>query len=260
MAARFRSLPTTYFLLNQSEDRRGALFNPQVPGNLTVNVSGTLRVAGDARIETVARGPALAAADMNITAHDISITGGGFLSTESKSSGPGGRLNIFAENLELTAGGQIRSGSTLGLDPLTGTAVIPSGAGGTITIQGLASPAASVVIDGAGSGIITDTVGTGAGGNTNVSAQSVTIQNGGIISASTSGIAPSATGGSITISTGQLALNTGGSISAGSSGPGNAGTVTVQGVASPATLVLINGAGSEIHTDTTGTGAGGNII
>jgi large exoprotein involved in heme utilization and adhesion len=106
--------------------------------------------------------------------------------------------------------------------------VIPSGAGGTINIQGLASPAKSVLIDGVGSGIFTGAVGTGPGGNTNISAQSVTIQNGGTISASTSGIEASATGGNITVSSIQsTTLNNGGSITAGSTGPANAGNITI---------------------------------
>ena len=86
----------------------------------------------------------------------------------------------------------------------------------------------SVVIDGAGSGIFTNTEGTGAGGNMNLSAQSVTIQNGGTISASTSGIEPSATGGNISVSAGQsVTLNNGGSITASSTGPANAGNITI---------------------------------
>jgi large exoprotein involved in heme utilization and adhesion len=157
-------------------------FNAPVPGPITLNLSGRLSLDGNASIFTVARGPALAAADLNITAHDVSISEGSLLSTETKSSGPGGQLNISTNTLQLTTGGQILSGSTLGVDPVTGEPVIPSGAGGTINIEGLAGPASSVLIDGAGSGIFTNAVGTGAAGNTNIAAQSVTIQNGGTIS------------------------------------------------------------------------------
>jgi len=209
-------------------------------------------------VRTTSRGPA-PSSDLNIKAHDILITEGSTLSTEAFRSGPGGHLNILTDNLQLTNGGQLTSSSAIQRAGPGQLPTVPSGAGGTITIQGIASPAGSVVIDGPGSGIFTDAQGTGAGGNASLSAQSVTIQNSGTISASTTEIAPSATGGSITISTGQLALNTGGTITAGSTGPANAGTVTVEGVASPATSVLVNGTGSEIHTDTTGTGAGGDI-
>ena len=207
-------------------------FNPQVPDNITVTLSGTLSLDGNTFIQTVARGPALAAAGLNITAHDVSVSGGAFLNTETKSSGPGGPLNIFAENVQLTSGGQLKSGSTLGLaaGPAPGAppvTVIPSGRGGTITIQGLAGPSASVLVDGSNSGIFTNAVGTGAGGNANISAQSVTVQNGGTMSASTSGTAPSAAGGSIGITAGQFTLNNGGSIAANSTGPANAGHIAI---------------------------------
>ena len=62
-----------------------------------------------------------------------------------------------------------------------------AGAAGQITVQGLASPAQSVLIDGDGSGISTDTHGTGAGGNISVNSNSVTLQDGGNLSAVTSG-------------------------------------------------------------------------
>ena len=62
----------------------------------------------------------------------------------------------------------------------------------------------------------------------NLSAQSVTIQNGGVLSASTSGIEPSATGGHISVSANQsVTLSNGGSIIASSTGPANAGNITI---------------------------------
>ena len=205
----------------------GLNFDPLAPGNITVALPGNLSLSGNSAIETVARGPARAA-DLTITAQNVSVSGSSFLSTESKSSGSGGQLNILTDSLMLTTGGQIRSPSAIGVDPDVGTPVIPSGAGGTINIQGLASPAGSILIDGAGSGIFTEAVGTGPGGNTNISVQSLTIQNGGVISASTSGIEPSATGGNISISSIQsTTLNNGGSITASSTGPANAGNIAI---------------------------------
>ena len=64
---------------------------------------------------------------------------------------------------------------------------IPKGSAGIITVQGLASPAQSVLIDGSGSGIFTDTQGTGAGGNIVLNANSVTLTNGAAVSASSTG-------------------------------------------------------------------------
>ena len=195
-----------------------------------MNLSGSLSLGGtsfNSFIHTTSRGSAPAAA-LNITAHDILLTDSSTLSTETFRSGPGGALNIFAQNLQLTNGGQVRSGSTMEVLIPGEPPVIPTGAGGTITIQGLASPAASVEIDGAGSGIFTNTQGTGAGGSINLAAQSVTVQNGGTISAASSGTAPSATGGDITISASQFVkLNNGASLTASSTGPGNAGNIFI---------------------------------
>lgn len=208
----------------------GDNISPLRPGDITVNLSGSLKLGGtsfNSFIHTTSRGPA-PAADLNITAHDILLTDGSTLSTETFRSGAGGALNIFAQNLQLTNGAQVRSGSTSEVLNPGQPPTIPSGAGGTITIQGLASPAGSVVIDGPGSGIFTDAQGTGAGGNINVAAQSVTIQNGGAVSASTSGNAPSATGGDITIrSDRSVTMKNGASISASSTGPANAGNIFI---------------------------------
>ena len=203
----------------------GDNFSPMTPGNISLNFSGSLDLADGSSILTVARVKTAAAA-LNITAHDINITGESFLSTESKSSGTGGPLNIFANNLTLMSGGQIKSGSTLGKDPDTGAPVTPSGAGGNVTIQGRTGPADSILIDGQQngkpSGIITNTEGTGPGGATNMSARSLTIQNGGTISATTKGLAPRATGGSITVTTTDHVTMTGGaSITTSSTGPDN---------------------------------------
>ena len=166
--------------LNESSIEADTFFgvNPVKPGTIDVTLSGSLSLDGGSFITTIGRGPA-PAADLNIAAHNVNIAGGSFLTADTVGSGPGGQLNISTRNLQLTNGGQVRSGSVIDPFPVPGeTPPIPSGPAGTVTIQGLASPAQSVLIDGAGSGIFTNTVGTGAGGNTNMSAQSVTIQNG----------------------------------------------------------------------------------
>src|SRR6185295_4542608 len=56
-----------------------------------------------------------------------------------------------------------------------------------ITLHGLAGPAQSVMINDAGSGISTETQGSGAGGNIFVNANSVTLQNGAQVTSSSSG-------------------------------------------------------------------------
>ena len=141
------------------------------PGDLNVNLTGTLSMSGaeifPSTLRTTTRREARSA-DLNITAPAILLTDGSHIDTETFRSGDAGTLNIFTENLEVTNGAQISSSSRFNPipdDPIT----IPSGAGGTITIQGFASPAKSVQIDGAGSGIFSNTEGTGPGGNINIS-------------------------------------------------------------------------------------------
>jgi large exoprotein involved in heme utilization and adhesion len=199
-------------------------------------------------------------ANLNITAPDIVLSGNSLVATETFRNGDAGTLNIWTQNLEVINGAQIRSSSRFNPfpNPIDGV-ITPSGAGGTITIEGLSGPAQSVLIDGAGSGIFTDTQGIGAGGNISLNANSVTLKNGGTLSAATSGTAPSATGGTITVNANQLQLNSGGLITASSTATGASGEVVVQGLASPAQSILIDGAASGILSDTHDTGAGGNI-
>ncbi len=130
-------------------------------------------------------------------------------------SGNGGNIALHAAQFQVTNSAHI-SASTLG-----------SGNAGNIAIQGAASPAQSVLIDGANSGVFTDTQGTGAGGNIFVDANSVTLQNGGVLSAATTGTAPSATGGSITVNGQQVALNSQALITADTNGIAPAGVVEI---------------------------------
>jgi filamentous hemagglutinin family protein len=252
-------------------------------GDITVNLSGSLSLHGGrfapSSINAFSVGVFVngtnggelvgggSSAGMNIRAHDILITDGGSLTTDTNNSGAAGPINISAVNLQLTNGGFIASRSNFGFNLDTGLPVDvpPSGPAGTVTIQGLAGPAASVLIDGAGSGILTNTEGTGAGGNINILTQSLTVQNGGTLSAATSGTAPSASGGTILVKADTVTLASGGTMTAASTGSGAAGEVIVQGLASPAQSILIDGfdeAGnaSGIFTNTQGSGTGGNIM
>jgi len=229
-------------------------FGPFRPGGITVMLSENLTATGNSVIATVSLSPTGApAADLNITAKDIVITQGSLLTSATFLSGPGGNLRIVADTLQITDGSQVASGSTIA--PRRGglPQEIPSGQGGNITIQALAGPTGSVVIDGMDSGLFTNTQGTGAGGNINLAARSLTVQNGGTISASTSGTEPSATGGSIAIATGQsVTLNRGASITASSTGPGDAGNISITAAGQ---LVMTD---SKVTTEAT-QADGGNI-
>ncbi len=215
-------------ILREGSLIEGSNLTAQIPDSITITLSERLTVEGNSLISTTAWRSSRAA-DLTVTAPQVFITEGSFLTSETHRSGQGGRLTLFTDNLQLTTGGQLRSGSTP--NPFASPnrpREIPTGAGGTITVQSPTGPSQSIVIDGGGSGIFTDTQGAGAGGSLNLSAQTVTIQNGGTLSASTSGPEPTATGGQISVLANQaVSLSAGGSMVANSTGPANAGNISI---------------------------------
>lgn len=279
-------------------------FTSSQPGALEVDLTGLLHMRGDfafpstTTLLTTTRGQARSA-DLNITAHDILLTGKSLLSTETYRNGDGGTLNIFSNSLELARGAQITSSSRFNPDT-SSPPETPSGTGGSITVRGQVDVADSVLIHGQRtevhngetisipSGILSNTEGTGTAGHIVLDAKTFSVQNGGTLSAATSGTDRSATGGSITVAASdQINLNNGASITASTSGPGNAGnvwvgandisisggstitasstgsgnagTVTVQGLQSPVSSFLIDGSNSGVFTKTTNAGTGGNL-
>lgn len=98
--------------------------------------------------------------------------------------------------------------------------------------------------------------GSGAGGNIHINADSITLQNGGTVSATTSGTTPSASGGTISVETNHLHLRTGAKITTETTGAGEAGKILI-GKINPAQLVLIDD--SAISSNTTGAGTGGEV-
>jgi len=119
-------------------------------------------------------------------------------------------------------------------------------------VQGIASPAQSILIDGSGSGIFTNTSGTGGSGNISVNANSVTLQNGSHISSSSTG---TGIAGDVTINAGnQFAMTN--------------STVTTEALHSSGGAIKIttNPNGTVQLTDSTisasvqdGTGGGGSV-
>ena len=185
---------------------------------------------------------------LSISAPTISLSNHSTISTLTAADGNAGPINLSANNLSLSGGSQLISSSS------------GAGGGGKVTIQGLGgdgTPALLIAITGQESGIFTTTSVTGTGGDINLSAQSFAMQNGGTVSAKTTG---SGNAGNIMVKADTFSVNGGATITAASTGSGAAGSVTVEGTASPAQSVLIDGAGSGLFTDTQSTGAGGNIF
>ncbi|UVT19959.1 MAG: filamentous hemagglutinin N-terminal domain-containing protein [Nitrospira sp.] len=114
---------------------------------------------------------------LEISSPMILLSGQSVMNTIGQGAGNSGPININAQNVSLSEGSKLNSSILSG----------SSGVGGSITIQALGSPAASVVIDGSGSGIFSETKGPGLGGSIFVNANSVTLQNGAHISSRSTG-------------------------------------------------------------------------
>jgi len=202
---------------NSTAIQTSSLFNS--PGNagqveITAN---TVNISNGALLgSTSASGATGSAGQVNVLANQITVQNTGSLQTTTAGPGAGGNIQLNANNVTLQSGGTLSASST------------GSGNAGTVTIQGTASPAQSVLIDGFSTGVFTDTQGTGAGGNILVNANSVTLQNGGALSAKTSGSSPTARGGSINVNaTDQVTMTGGALITASSTGAADAGNIAI---------------------------------
>jgi large exoprotein involved in heme utilization and adhesion len=197
-------------------------------GDITITAGDQVVIASNSEVSsrsTAGVDPVFqygSAGSITLTAPSVVVTGGGFITANTETNGAGGAIGLNVGALTLSNGGHLTTGSVIGTEGIT-----PTGTAGNVTIQGLSSPAQSVLIDGTGSGIFTDTQGTGAGGNVTVNAASLTIQNGGTLSAATAGTAPSATGGTITVNAEQVALSNHALITAESNGIAPAGVVEI---------------------------------
>lgn len=227
-------------------------------GDIVITLSGQLSLAGGSFINTGAFKSANSA-DLTISSPTVLITGkdssglvNSGLYTSTISSGNGGRLQLFTDNLKLRDGGVLFSSSFIGFE-----GEIPSGRGGSISIDGLKSSGPSITIDGPGSGIFASTKGFGASGTINVSAQSLAMTNGATITASSTGTNTSSSlspgPGNITINAGQSLEMRDSSITT-ESEQTNGGNIDIRAIDH---IQLVN---SSISTSVpNGTGNGGNI-
>ncbi|TSA00733.1 MAG: S-layer family protein [Nitrospiraceae bacterium] len=234
----------------------GSLFNTTsrgstgAAGNIIVNATDSLTISGHGT-QLVSDSMEFSfgdAGNISISAPSVVIENNGGISTSTSLVGNAGTITVKTNNLQLLSGGHITSSSLAEVPELS------SGAAGTVSIQGLASPAQSVFIDGPASGIFTDTRGSGLGGNITLNANTVALQDGGALSAKTSGTAPSATGGTITIDAADtFSMSNRASINASSPGGADAGSINI---------TAMNGFTMQNSTITTeaGQGAGGGDI
>ena len=160
----------------------------------------------------------------------------GTLTTSTSGTGDAGGITAAVGTLTLTNAAEISSSST----------GVATGDAGSVTIQGLVSPANAVTIT--NSSLLTKAEGSGQGGDISVSGLTVTLNNATISATSNAGNA-----GSVTIKDANTVQSTNGSVTTEST-TGAGGSITIDAVNS------INLSGTTISAKVTGgTEDGGNI-
>jgi filamentous hemagglutinin family protein len=202
---------------NGTAIQTGTAFTSAGNAGLIQMSTGSLTVSDGALLaSTSATGATGNAGRVNVSANQITVQNTGSIQTSTGGPGAGGNILLNANQVALQSGGTLSAKS--------------SGAGkaGNVTVAGLNGQTPSVQITGNGSGLFTDASGSGAGGNISITAGSFSLNNGGKLSATTSGNAASAIGGTITVNANQFQINNGAVITAASSGAGNAGNITIR--------------------------------
>ncbi len=145
-------------------------------GSISIS-AGTVEVSAGARINSSSDSPGGGGAITITAGNFISLQGPGTgLLSEANKAGPGGSIILQAPHVQITDNAVVSASST------------GSGSAGSVTIEGPASPAQSIRIDGPGSGVFTTAEGSGTGGNITMTAsQSVTLTHGASAAASSTG-------------------------------------------------------------------------
>jgi filamentous hemagglutinin family protein len=210
------------------------------PAKLTVSAD-SIHILNSTNIKTNTEGAA-PAGDIVFNANSLLAESGSKITSGTSGPGPGGNIILNAgQSFTLTGGSSIIASST------------GPGTAGNVTIQGPASPTQPILINGGGSGIFTNTEGSGAAGNILVHGSSVTLQNGGTLSATTAGTNSSGTGGTITVNADQVQVNSGGLITAATTGVAPGGSVKIN-----ANNTFSSNAAT-VSSTTTQAGGGGSI-
>jgi filamentous hemagglutinin family protein len=259
-------------------------------GNIDIRVKDTLQMAGfrpgwiitstdhfenlPTAISALTLGNG-AAGNISLTAKDIIITNQATIAAATGAQGAAGHVLITAENLSLTSGGLITNSS----GGILGERVFPGGGpSGTITITVSGNIVASGQSKLNSSGILSNTIASGQGGNIILQANHLALTDGAAISANSLGkgnagkitlqantitladgakissSAEKSTGGHIIIVTpGLLYLQAGKITTSVGSGEGNGGNITIE----KPILVVLDKAQLVAQADV---GQGGNIL
>ncbi|NEQ36327.1 MAG: CHAT domain-containing protein [Okeania sp. SIO3I5] len=227
-------------------------------GNIYISAPESIDIAGKGKItaETIGSGNA---GDVNINTGSLTVTNGTQISASSKGTGNAGSVNITAQDSVvfdgLSTDGTQRSGAL--------SVIAPGGQGeaGNVTIE-----TGSLTISN-GAFISSDLLGKGKGGSVNITAEDITVDgvSNDLPSEVSSTLRKGAEGeaGNITINTGSLTVTNGGEISASTQGKGNAGSVNITAqdsvVFDGVSLDGTHNSGAFSAVGLTGEGEGGNV-
>ncbi|MDJ0898239.1 MAG: filamentous hemagglutinin [Xenococcus sp. MO_188.B8] len=260
--------------------------------DINVDATGAVNLSGDSGIRNrVNSGATGNSGDINVTAQSLSLTEGSSFSTSTFGQGNAGAVNITATD-SVTFDGEDSDGFNSGAFSTVGTDAIGNSGGITITTGSLSlinggtvsastfgqgnagsvkiTATDTIIIDGEtsdafrNSGVFSQVTSTaeGNGGDINITTRSLTLTNGGLVNADTSGLgnagsvniaakdtiiidgetsdgfpnsgvfsqvtsAAVGNGGDINITTGSLYVTNGGLIDADTRGQGNAGSINI---------------------------------
>ena len=190
-------------------------------GQITIGAQGgvpaVLVTGNDAAIrsDSTASGTAGKAGNVIVNAASLALRDGGRISATtvdgSGSNGEGGAIDLNIGELNISGGARVTAASR------------GAGTAGTIAIGDSGSPLQSVTIANGGSGIISNSSGSGDAGNITVFADRIALAHGSRISAATFDGA----GGSIRLETAGALTIDGAEISTGTTGAGPAGVIDI---------------------------------
>jgi large exoprotein involved in heme utilization and adhesion len=160
------------------------------------------------------------------------IQAGGF----PDSSGNAGSLDVQVRRLTLTGGAQLS------------TSARGRGRGGALRV----TAAEALRIAGGGSGLVSETIGSGDAGPITIFAPTLRLEDHGVVAANARG---DGQGGAIALEVGTLSLTGGARIDSGTSGGGSGGTVTVTAHDG----LTLAGPNSGFFSDAAGSGGGGTL-
>ncbi|MBW4552595.1 MAG: filamentous hemagglutinin N-terminal domain-containing protein [Aphanocapsa sp. GSE-SYN-MK-11-07L] len=188
-------------------------------GNISIQAQSLgLTNGGLVSANTAANGNA---GNINIsTQNTVALSGDSSIDSSTAGIGNGGIIDLTTRSLSLTDGGQISAAVVRGQDGALGG----QGRGGTIRINADQIDISGVSFAGSPSGLFAlNQIGTaGSAGDILINANSLTVNEAGVIAAGTNNLAP---GGNITINTTNFSALDGGQVVTASQSGGNAGTI-----------------------------------